>query len=530
METGSLKIVKTVDLNILDSQINETKTNILKFATNHYKEAMELLTDLGQFKDELKGVYSLMGSYSHRDKRSINFIGSGLKFLFGTMDHEDEKAIHDVVNSLGRRQDTLHSSMVDTVHLMGNMSKQWELMRENQKSQADNFNTLRKSLEAEAKSHDKFGQRIETNEMKLHFESLYLAIQAQIDRLKTSILFLKSGVVDPYLVDHEELFQAMSYEKLGYKITLDDIDTIIRHSKPSAVFEREKKVIHILFKIPIVDETKYRLYENLVLPKVINGTVVVLRDISKFIAISTDNSLYFKTETLDCLKLNNLFISKNRLLYKTFSRRSCETSVFVEQSDAECRYKEFELKFETHNAVGSGFVIFSSEGLSVDLKCPNYTETTVLINSNLIIPPTNCNVSSSLFEVTANTRSGTKNLINKFPKIICCSKFFKADQRNKVEETIKLKSLHDLKTFDNTETIKQLNIWEKFKTFDYKENAERYTYGIILICLAIVIAFSWFFFKGKRTTSGVNVVVSTNSQPTELKEIRHTKRDGYPVF
>lgn len=58
----------------------------------------------------------------HDLKRGINIIGTGLKFLFGTMDNDDEEYITNVLQDIGDRQDVLHDSVVDSVHLMTNMT------------------------------------------------------------------------------------------------------------------------------------------------------------------------------------------------------------------------------------------------------------------------------------------------------------------------------------------------------------------------------------------------------------------------
>lgn len=540
IETGSLTIVKTLDLKVLDKQISDIRKDILKFSKACYKEScglnhqdgIVLLDQMNQLKDELKGVYAIMGSYSTRDRRALNFIGSGLKFLFGTMDHEDSKTIRDVINKLGQRQDILHSSMVDTVHLTGNLSKQWEIMRENQRSEHENFNSFRKQMEVRANTQQKFEWVTQNKEIELHFESLHLSVQFQIEKLKNAILFLKTGVIDPYLVDPEELFGVMTKENLGYSVSLEDVQVILSYSKPVAVLVSGQKVIHIVFRIPIVSEDNFNLYENLLIPKVVNDVVIILEDISKYLAISSESSKYFTLESLNCLKLSNLFICKNVLTYKTFTRKSCETSIFFQQSDSECKYRKINLTFDTYSSIGSGFVLFSTDGLSVQLNCRNFSETVVLRNSYLITPPIGCNVSSNLFDFSANIKTISRNLGNKFPAILCCSEFFKTDNTINSVKAVTFKSLHDLKSFDSTSTLTKLNTWEKFKTFDYKGNAKQHIFPIIsLICIAAIGLVLIYLRNKVNSVSEINVVVEAGEPPIELREVdSKNRRNGYPMF
>lgn len=132
MEEGSLKIIKTIDLSSITDQIEIARnevSDLLRSCRNRpcsigKKKEMGFFNEMLKLKGEIGTVYSLLGN--HQRKRSINIIGSGLKYLFGTMDHDDEIEINTVLQNLGDRQDKLHTTMEGTVHLMSNLSKQWE--------------------------------------------------------------------------------------------------------------------------------------------------------------------------------------------------------------------------------------------------------------------------------------------------------------------------------------------------------------------------------------------------------------------
>lgn len=137
-ETGSFKVVKQVDLKLLESQINRVKIDTINFENlcldskciNAYENTTSpLQVQVQKLQQDLNSIYALMGSY-RRNKRALNFVGTGLKWMFGTMDNDDSDYIQEVLQNLGNRLDTLHSVVDDTVHLMKNLSKQWELLVE----------------------------------------------------------------------------------------------------------------------------------------------------------------------------------------------------------------------------------------------------------------------------------------------------------------------------------------------------------------------------------------------------------------
>lgn len=209
-----------------------------------------------KLQHDLDSVFSIMGSY-RKSKRGLNFVGSGLKWLFGTMDHDDKVKIQGVIKTLGHRQDQLHSLIGNSVHLMKNYSAQWELTQKNQLIQESNLLSLQRELEKRKNSEIKNSDR---EKLKTHFDNLCLAIEIQIEKLKTAILFLKTGILDPYLMDPQELIGTFSRSQIGYVIDFPDLDALFNQVKPFALFDFEKKIIiHVGIHIPVANGDEYNL-------------------------------------------------------------------------------------------------------------------------------------------------------------------------------------------------------------------------------------------------------------------------------
>lgn len=165
--------------------------------------------------------------------------------------------------------------------------------------------------------------------MELHIDNLLVSAQVQIDRLKNSILFLKAGVVDPYLMDTEELSNAMVPSILNYNFSSSDIDLLLSQSKPVAAYDPRSNMIHIIFTVPTASQFQYKLYENFVIPKMVNSQMTILSNIPRYFAVSNDNRVYFYTEELNCFKVNKEYICKTALTFDVRMKRDCITDIFL---------------------------------------------------------------------------------------------------------------------------------------------------------------------------------------------------------
>ena len=353
--------------------------------------------------------------------------------------------LKDVVNNLGDRQDILRGSELETVHLMTNLSQQWELMRDNQKIQLNNLVALKELYQTQYQTEYEFEVKVDNDYTKMQLKDLFLSIQVQFDKLRNAILFLKTGVVDPYLMDPQELLAALTRDNVGYDVQFADIDTILNEIKPDAVFDSVKKVIHIMLKVPVSTGELFNLYENLVVPKVVNDSVVVLDGVSRFLVLSLSNMKFIESDDLKCISLSNVSICKKLVTRSVKGRNTCVMNIFFDHMDDGCVYKHIRSNFQAHDVVNAGFLVFSAVNLTVDLICPNFTDTQVLMGSSLFSPPNGCGINSTIFELDGDDINNKLTLENKTPLITCCSKFYRLDRiKPRKNNTLVLQSFHDI--------------------------------------------------------------------------------------
>lgn len=538
MISGNFKVIKTIDLYKFEGQIDRVEQEITSFTDSCLEKNCTWNKDkIFAFNDEvlklkhsLKAVYALLGRYMN--KRSINFIGSAMKYLYGVMDHDDEEYIKTVLQDLGDRQDKLHNTVNSTVHLMKDMSQQWEKLKDNQQILFNNFLERKRFIEKHLENQKKRDWEIDYNNFEVHLNNLILSVDVQIDRLTKAILFLKTGVVDPYFVDSDELIKALTYQRIHYNVTPKDVDIILGNKKPVALLDVSSMRIHIIFLIPIAKEMSFNIYENLIIPKMINSDVVILDNISKYFVASFDNMHYFTTENLDCIKISKVYLCKRSITFKMGLERECITDLFHQNIDMNCNYKKLNLKFDAHNVLSSGLIMFSTSEMEVQLTCGVEIELKNFTGSYLMQPPHNCSINSTIFEFDYTESHAESHLTDRIPVISCCSIFFKNNISNSNEiEHIKFTSLHDIREIDATKLEKELSGWKKFRKVNFNEHVKTWHVTTTMIIIGLVAGIIIYCkLKNMCCKKQSNVVVSFKAEPTVAIDKPGKSGVEYPSF
>lgn len=201
---------------------------------------------------------------------------------------------------------------------------------------------------------------------------------------------------------------------------------------------------------------KYRVYENLVFPKIDDSNIVSISGIPKYFAISSNGTQYFENDTLNCIILHRQYICKNVIVRSLSHYPSCVSSIYANKSDMLCQYKKYGNAFELHHIVNTGLLLFSTTGIQVNIICVK--DDKISLNQTRVLK-------GSVF-ITANTEQFSKEvqLKDMFPTITCCTPFFPSmtDEKTTTSSTIRLTNLQDINKIDSS--LLNLNL-HKLKMF-----------------------------------------------------------------
>lgn len=156
-----------------------------------------------------------------------------------------------------------------------------------------------------------------------------------------------TSVIDPYLVDSDELSGATTEGMLRYPVSLDDVRVVLGYSKSVAALDSKQRVNRITVRTPPASDDKFTLYENSLVPKAAS-TLVVIEGIStsKRMVISSEGVQCFALESVGCLSVTRRVVCKNRITYNAISRKTRETYIFLRQPESERKYKKCNLKLK----------------------------------------------------------------------------------------------------------------------------------------------------------------------------------------
>ena len=92
-----------------------------------------------------------------------------------------------------------------------------KILKSNQDILFEDFKSLRNYMLAH--NHLKDEQLLSEDILaaKVKLTSVILSIKIQIEKLSNAVMFLKSGVIDPYFVDQTNLKGVLTYQHLHYQ-------------------------------------------------------------------------------------------------------------------------------------------------------------------------------------------------------------------------------------------------------------------------------------------------------------------------
>lgn len=367
---GHVRMIKTISIGSMRERYNTTHSDINLLFNCSMTSEMDSINSCNYARDGLQSRLEMLEKemdlvlqvVERREKRALDFLGTGLKMLFGVMDHDDEVAVNKAIQRLSSDTKKLATISADGFELISKINENMNTVTKNQEKVASTVRSLQREIMENKIDLNKQSNAIHLNRALVLSNNLIEALSVQVEKIHNAILFAKAGILDPFMINSGDLFnKLLNHREIGYIISQKDIDELLRKIKFSVVFDDATQTLIILLKIPSASRETFKLYECLVLPKIEDSIVVSLVGVPKYFAISEDGTLYLEEKDLDCFVTEeHKYICQDLVVRNIGNYPTCVTDVFVHKKDSLCEYKRYTSNFDAHNKVRGGLIVFSS--------------------------------------------------------------------------------------------------------------------------------------------------------------------------
>lgn len=437
-EIGRVHLVKKIELQGLFSGIEEIKTRIrdtrkLELKGNLVYEAESVEDELWKETLALRGsadkLSQLVGRKTRTKRGLLDIGGEALKFLFGTMSASDAKEIEEKIHQLSDNTNNVKQQMGSAIAIMQKLNDANEVLQRNQEQERSALNKKLNQLNEYVKEEV---AREDIREMHNSLSRWIYALRSEIDEMHNALMFLKLGLVDPYIIDVDEIFQKTKSMGLNYDIKEEDVGDLIKASNISSFVNITSQTVYIAIGLPVAGNSSYELYSVNRIPQMIGGQKRIIAQANKFLLVAEDKRSYWQGDSFKHLRIGSTLITKRRSMSTLRINVTCEVSVFQFKMDKGCNYKPWDKQLEVEIVTNGGYLMVWFEKRNVTFACSNEKGNFSIDEPTLVQLEEGCEIMGEGFSIIGTVQERKMALQDVAIKMECCSGF----ETNKTEVTL----------------------------------------------------------------------------------------------
>ncbi|CAD7091721.1 unnamed protein product [Hermetia illucens] len=385
----------------------------------------------------LNSVYGLLGiSPNIRLKRGlVNLVGSGLKFLFGTMDATDSEKIKAVLDTVGKDELNVKIGMEKNLLLIKEINKQSKMINMEQNTIKSRINEIINEIE---KANNHANEHKKLIRLELYYEELFSTINHKIEpeQLLEQLNKLQEKdnlAIDPLISNHQQLMKDLKLK----------------------AFIKEKK-IYVLISIDTVTKENFDLYEVLIFPYIKENNVITVENLPRHLIVSKDHEHYATSNDIDCKIFVNITV-------KSIYSKTCITELYFRHHDKFCQFRTLNLELDIMHKINNlQLIISNSVETNYEHRC-NKTENSTLLGTYLVTLAEDCSIHSVNHDYIPVKKGEQVNSVkDRLVELVnCCFNLNLDDIKQSNVKINKLASdnIHQLKDL-TVEVTEQSNFWE----------------------------------------------------------------------
>lgn len=296
-----------------------------------------------------------------RRKRGVlNFMGSTYKWLYGVMDANDAKELHDVAkgqNALNAQVKTLSTELIKLTDYLAE-----EQCLENTKSDTCTY------LQSK---YDILYEQVKEIEIK------YI-------KLKAIIVQAKEKKLDFDLLSAKQLKHEMDVvngnlppgTKWPINLHTGDIEHLYHNILNVRVFLNEDSNIMFIIEVPFVLDQIYNIYSMVSLPKCQHDKCIFVLPESEYIGFTQDRREYIRMNDLNtCKSLDNetMICTESETSYTVLNKAHCDVDILLDrkvslETDCDIRVGRFNNEI-FHNVAKNRYLYVIKQSVPMTLIC-----------------------------------------------------------------------------------------------------------------------------------------------------------------
>lgn len=460
METGRLNIIKKVDLSSIYQGRKEIEEKIhtaftfnsasLNSTLQHVRE--ELINESSALYRDINQLSQTVGGKSRKRRGLFNIGGEGLKFLFGTMSSRDEKQITKSIAELETNQEQTMKRIKTAVAVMSNLNQANLVMRQNQEQERMTLNKVVVELKNEIDA-----EKAEDAIQELHngLSRWIYSLRMEVKELHDAMLFLKSGVIDPFILEEDEIVNAMRRGNTGYTIKQGGLEELFKASTLHSFMNETSQTIYIVIGVPVLDNPISDLFSITRIPQRANGKRIIIKEAKRYLLVTEDKRSYWVGDNFSHVKVGNTIIGHQIPMSSLNEGADCEATVFQFGVDRGCVYHDWDKQWEVEIITNRGNLLVWFDIRQIWFECKKERGNLTISEPTLIRIKEDCAVQGEGFRIERTAVDSDIGLEDLVIKIGCCTDFDIDNNFGITQE--KLNTTYDLMNFtDMDRQIKDL--------------------------------------------------------------------------
>lgn len=254
--------------------------------------------------------------FARRPKRAIEWLGAGIKILFGTLDLLDRKSIHDKLANLRLKQNNFEFESSKLIDLIVSQYNDTQEILKHQSEMMERLNTEIKILNHKIDYDSEIRSSFFFSNLVTQLIALYSSTDNRIRDIHQSMVDLQNNILNTKIITLDHIIDALKSLKVQDETIAFSIDTenpqfeVMRKLMKCVVLLQDKNLI-VIFAIPLREDSLGTVRKFYSIPTIDEEIVKFLDITDNYIITDKTVNRYVSWDkyTFDknCIKIEKIF-------------------------------------------------------------------------------------------------------------------------------------------------------------------------------------------------------------------------------